>query len=69
MDKKYEDSDVEDNFSDDQAMDTWTPTQRTIGTVKHADFQGETCDVSDTIDLDSEDLRERFNGQDSRTQS
>jgi len=63
MDKKYEDSDVEDNFSDDQATDTRTPTQRTIGTVKHADFQGETCDVSDTIDLDSEDLRERFNGQ------
>ena len=33
MDKKDDDSDVEDDFADDQAMYIWMPTQRTIGRI------------------------------------
>ena len=77
-DKKDDDSDVEDDFVDDQATDTnsdsdansednWEDMQDDgeDSSVKHDDFQGETFDVSDTIDLDSEDLTDVLSEKDS----
>ena len=73
MDKKDNESDVDDDFANHHPMDTNNSANSEDEETKDdtedsaiGNFQGETFDISDTIDLDLEDLADVLSGKDSK---